>query len=102
MAANSEAEVRASAPTWDNSLELAPYQRRAIELARHALQLDPANPEAHLALVSAYFDLNEWESYQASESFRERVRETGMLAYRQKHGWPDLCEPVGEDGFMCD
>jgi TolB-like protein len=42
------------------------------------------------------------QPWRRSESFRERVRDTGMLAYWQNHGWPDLCQPVGEDDFECD
>ena len=60
-------------PTWDHSLESPPLQRRAIELARHALQLDPRNENAHLALSSAYFGLYEWESYQAAIDEAARV-----------------------------
>jgi adenylate cyclase len=37
-----------------------------------------------------------------SEAWRERVRDTGLLAYWQQHGWPDKCRPVGEDDFQCD
>lgn len=40
--------------------------------------------------------------FRQTDAFRSRVRSSGMLAYWQKHGWPDLCRAVGEDDFVCD
>jgi tetratricopeptide (TPR) repeat protein len=37
-----------------------------------------------------------------SDAFKDRVRESGLLAYWQKHGWPDLCRAKGDDDFECD
>jgi hypothetical protein len=37
-----------------------------------------------------------------SDAFRERVRDSGMLAYWQKYGWPDKCRAVGDNDFACD
>jgi TolB-like protein len=47
-----------------------------------------------------------WDSsyreFRQTEAFRSRIRESGILAYWQKNGWPDLCRAVGEDDFECD
>ncbi|MDX1572114.1 MAG: hypothetical protein R3200_16640 [Xanthomonadales bacterium] len=40
--------------------------------------------------------------FRQTDAFRDRVRDTGMLAFWQAHGWPDLCRPVGEGDFACD
>lgn len=32
--------------------------------------------------------------------FKEFVREIGLVAYWRAHGWPDFCQPVGDD-FAC-
>ena len=40
--------------------------------------------------------------FRQSEAFRDRVRDSGMLAYWRSHGWPDLCRPVGAEDFECD
>ena len=40
--------------------------------------------------------------YRASEHFRDYVRQTRMDTYWRKHGWPDLCRPLGDDDFECD
>ncbi len=40
--------------------------------------------------------------YRASEHFRDYVRQTRMDTYWRKHGWPDLCRPVGDEDFECD
>ena len=33
---------------------------------------------------------------------RRLIRELGLLAHWQKHGFPDHCRPVGDDDFACD
>lgn len=40
--------------------------------------------------------------YRASVQFKDYVRQTKMDTYWRKHGWPDLCRPVGDDDFECD
>ena len=42
------------------------------------------------------------QDFRQTDAFRNRVRSSGMLAYWQKHGWPDLCRGVGDDDFVCD
>lgn len=59
-------------PTWDQSLDADSYYRRAIEISRHALALDPTNAKAHQGLVSAFFSLREWESYHAAVNVAAR------------------------------
>ncbi|MCH9027894.1 MAG: tetratricopeptide repeat protein [Proteobacteria bacterium] len=40
--------------------------------------------------------------YRASAQFKDYTRQTQMDTYWRKHGWPDLCRPVGDDDFECD
>ncbi|MCH7510631.1 MAG: hypothetical protein IIB68_12470 [Proteobacteria bacterium] len=40
--------------------------------------------------------------YRASAQFKDYVRQTKMDTYWRKHGWPDLCRPLGDDDFECD
>ena len=40
--------------------------------------------------------------FRQTDAWRGRVRSSGMLAYWQNHGWPDLCRPLGDDDFICD
>ncbi|MCH7895262.1 MAG: hypothetical protein IH907_12245 [Proteobacteria bacterium] len=40
--------------------------------------------------------------YRASAQFKDYARQTKMDTYWRKHGWPDLCRPVGDDDFECD
>jgi hypothetical protein len=35
------------------------------------------------------------------EEFRDYMREIGMVEVWREVGWPDLCEPIGDD-FRCD
>jgi TolB-like protein len=41
-------------------------------------------------------------AFRQSDAFRRRIRDTGMLAFWQQHGWPDLCRPAAGDDFVCD
>jgi TolB-like protein len=40
--------------------------------------------------------------FRQSDAFRSRIRDTGMLAFWHRYGWPDLCRAEGEDDFVCD
>lgn len=48
-----------------------------------------------------FYDIH-YPRYRASAWFRSWVRDTGILAYWQSEGFPDLCRPVGADDFECD
>tara|TARA_R110000868_G_scaffold2384_2_gene17605 strand:- start:3722 stop:5566 length:1845 start_codon:yes stop_codon:yes gene_type:complete len=48
-----------------------------------------------------FYDIH-YPRYRASTWFRTWVRETGILAYWQAEGFPDLCRPVGADDFECE
>jgi len=66
----------------------------ALELLRR-IPRELAAPDIALALWRPLFGdvrrLAEFESF---------VREIGLVAYWEAHGWPDLCEPGG-DNFTC-
>ena len=34
--------------------------------------------------------------------FKEFMKEIGLVDYWKEYGWPDLCQPVGDDDFECD
>ncbi len=40
--------------------------------------------------------------YRKSDQFKDYLRRTRIEAYWRKHGWPDLCRPLGDDDFECD
>jgi TolB-like protein len=40
--------------------------------------------------------------YRASEQFKDYAIQIGMERHWRKHGWPDLCRPLGVDDFECD
>jgi hypothetical protein len=40
--------------------------------------------------------------FRKSRAFKQKVVESGMLSYWQKHGFPDLCHPTGKNDFECD
>ncbi|WP_339748098.1 hypothetical protein [uncultured Maricaulis sp.] len=54
-----------------------------------------------VAVNQLFYDIH-YPRYRASAWFRTWVRETGILAYWQTEGFPDLCRPVGADDFECD
>ena len=44
----------------------------------------------------------QFRPFRQSEPFKRKIRESGYLAYWQTHGWPDLCQAVGDDDFKCN
>ena len=40
--------------------------------------------------------------YRKSDQFKDYLRQTRIEEYWRKHGWPDLCRPLGDDDFECD
>ncbi len=46
--------------------------------------------------------MRQFRDFRQSEPFRRKIRESGILAYWKKHGWPDLCHAVGDDDFLCN
>jgi len=46
--------------------------------------------------------LRQFRPFRQSEPFKRKVRESGILAYWKEYGWPDLCQPVGDDDFSCN
>jgi len=41
-------------------------------------------------------------NYRDSKQFKDYVRQARLQTYWRKHGWPDLCRPLGDDDFECD
>lgn len=37
-----------------------------------------------------------------TERFKTLMREFGLVDYWRERGWPDLCQPAGDDDFVCD
>jgi TolB-like protein len=37
-----------------------------------------------------------------TERFKTLMRQFGLVDYWRERGWPDLCQPVGADDFVCD
>ena len=46
--------------------------------------------------------MRQFRAFRQSEPFRRKVRESGILDYWKKYGWPDLCRAVGDDDFVCN
>ncbi len=40
--------------------------------------------------------------YRESNQFKDYIRQARMDTYWRKHGWPDMCRPLGDDDFECD
>ena len=43
----------------------------------------------------------EYRAHRQHPAFADYLRRTGVLAYYQRHGWPDLCKPAAQ-GVACD
>ena len=65
----------------------------AIELLRAATH------DAWSLLFLAWLPV--FDAPRREEGFRTLLRDAGLAAYWQQHGWPQTCAPRGED-FACD
>ena len=37
-----------------------------------------------------------------SSRFKQMVTRMGLPNYWREHGWPDFCQPVGDEDFECE
>jgi tetratricopeptide (TPR) repeat protein len=65
----------------------------AVELMRFSLN------DVWLALHWMWLPV--FDDTRKLESFRQLVRDSGMVAYWEQHGWPQVCQPV-DATFACD
>tara|TARA_R110002096_G_scaffold391573_2_gene586456 strand:- start:768 stop:2612 length:1845 start_codon:yes stop_codon:yes gene_type:complete len=110
---------------WSGIGELYEAMRHADRtdeaLATRIRQFVTSNPDRHAAGIATalaplsgdgedirwagynglFYDIH-YPRYRASAWFRTWVRETGILAYWQERGFPELCRPLGADDFECD
>jgi hypothetical protein len=65
----------------------------AVELMRYSLN------DVWLALHWLWLPV--FDETRKLESFRQLLRDSGMVAYWEQHGWPRVCQPLA-DSFTCD
>jgi tetratricopeptide (TPR) repeat protein len=65
----------------------------AVELMRFSLN------DVWLALHWLWLPV--FDDTRKTESFRQLLRDSGMVAYWEKHGWSQVCQPV-DASFVCD
>jgi tetratricopeptide (TPR) repeat protein len=78
-----------------------------VYLFAGAPELALADPERELAVKGAPRPAMgriwgpAYAAVRKTERFKNFARNAGMVDYWRKHGWPDLCHPVGRDDFAC-
>lgn len=65
----------------------------AVELMRFSLQ------DVWLALHWLWLPV--FDETRQLESFRQLLRDSGMVAYWEQHGWPQVCQPI-DGSFSCE
>jgi hypothetical protein len=65
----------------------------AVELMRFSLN------DVWLALHWLWLPV--FDDTRKTESFRQLLRDSGMVAYWETHGWPQVCQPV-DGSFECE
>ncbi len=65
----------------------------AVNLMRYSLN------DVWIALHWAWLPV--FDEMRELESFKLLLRDSGMIAYWQQNGWPEVCRPV-DDSFVCD
>lgn len=43
-----------------------------------------------------------FRAYRQTPSFKHMIRERGIFEYWRETGFPNICQPVGQDGFQCE
>lgn len=91
----------------------ADHSELASEILEFPSKIDSNDPLTKQMLLSPISpndvrpdQLTMWDPslnyYRKTDDFKNYIRETGVFSYWQKHGFPDLCHPVGIDDFICD
>ena len=42
-----------------------------------------------------------FEEVRELPEFKDLLLDMGLVEYWQTHGWPDVCNPLGEEDFSC-
>jgi TolB-like protein len=77
-----------------------PSQTNIGQLVTDWLLVPLGHPEIAGLWVSLWAD--SYQSFRQTETFRQAIRDYGVLAYWREHRFPPLCRPAGADDFECD
>jgi TolB-like protein len=55
----------AGLPTWDHSLDVAAYARRARDAAQHSLSITPGDAQTYVILADIAFNLHDWDEWRS-------------------------------------
>ena len=86
-------KVSAEATYYSALAAYAGEHELAVELMRFSLQ------DVWLALHWLWLPV--FDETRELESFRQLLRDSGMVAFWEQHGWPQVCQPV-DASFVCE
>lgn len=86
-------KVSAEATYYSALAAYAGEHELAVELMRFSLN------DVWLALHWLWLPV--FDETRELESFRQLLRDSGMVAYWEQHGWPEVCQPV-DSTFSCE
>jgi len=84
------------ADAWRHAASIGNEATLSVE--QLLLPLDPTGSDA-IPFIYWYPELRAWRQ---SDTFRNRIRQSGLLDFWRAHGFPPQCRPVGTDDFACD
>ncbi|MFC1702632.1 hypothetical protein ACFL1J_07875, partial [Pseudomonadota bacterium] len=71
--------------------------------AERASELAIKNMKNSWTYISIFWASNEYsKAMRQTKAFRLALVDIGLVDFYREHGWPDLCQPIGEDDFQCD
>lgn len=84
------------------SAEAVFYAALAAEVGDHELAVEFMRSSLQDVWTSLYwFWLPVFNDTRQLASFRQLLRDAGMVAFWERHGWPEICQPQGND-FSCE
>lgn len=84
------------------SAETVYYAALAAHLGDDALSVTLMRSALQDVWTSLYwFWLPVFDEARKLDDFKQLLRESGVIEYWRQHGWPPVCQPLGDD-FSCD
>jgi TolB-like protein len=97
------ADYRANGTTRPGSRQTASCLAYAGELDTAMDIFETRMFDASWYTLSRFWHLTEeYTALRQTERFKQMVTKMRLVEFWREHGWPDLCQPVGEEDFDCD
>lgn len=68
-----------------------------------AAQLVGEYADRDWSMIKVFWESNEGATaMRQTSAFKATLNRLGLVDFYREHGWPERCQPVGEDDFECE